>query len=219
IQQFRSFSQNPLFSKLFCKSLVSSMAMAWASSLILLFLLFTFSEANGREILVGGKSDSWKIPSSAAEALNHWAEATRFKIGDSLIWNYDPKQDSVVEVDQENYDRCNTSNSIAEYKDGNTKVKLNRSGPFYFISGAQGNCQKGEKLIVVVLSPNHDKPKKSPPSPSPGPVWSDTPVPSPMGFHTPAPAPEKSGGAGGFSGGVVAALMVFGSLVGMALFF
>ncbi|KAL7239253.1 hypothetical protein ACSBR2_005200 [Camellia fascicularis] len=41
---------------------------------------------------------------------------------------------------------------MAEHKDDNTKVKLNRSGPFYFISGEEGHCDKGQKLIVVVMS-------------------------------------------------------------------
>ncbi|KAJ4950673.1 hypothetical protein NE237_027505 [Protea cynaroides] len=215
-------------------------SMALFSSLILMMLSLTFSEANAREILVGGKVDAWKIPTSAAETLNHWAEATRFKIGDWLIWKYDPKQDSVVEVTKENYDKCNTSNPIAEYKDGNSKVKLNRSGPFYFISGAQWKCQKGEKLIVVVLSPNHNKPKPSPPplapspstvdpkAPTPSPVDPKAPTPSPVGpdpsaptameVGAPAPAPVKNGGAGGWRNGVITPLVVFGSLVGMALF-
>ncbi|KAJ4953971.1 hypothetical protein NE237_030803 [Protea cynaroides] len=205
-------------------------SVALFSSLILMMLFLTFSEAKDREILVGGRVDAWKIPTSAAETLNHWAEATRFKIGDWLIWKYDPKQDSVVEVTQENYDKCNTSNPIAEYKDGNSKVKLNRSGPFYFISGAQWKCQKGQKLIVVVLSPNHNKPKQSPPTPAPSssPVdpkartpstaGPDSVTPTAMEVGAPAPASVKSGGAGGWRNGVIAPLVVFGSLVGMALF-
>ncbi|KAJ4952625.1 hypothetical protein NE237_029457 [Protea cynaroides] len=203
-------------------------SLALASSLILMMLFLTFSEANSREILVGGRVDAWKIPTSAAETLNHWAGATRFKIGDWLIWKYDPKQDSVVVVTQQNYDQCNTLNPIAEYKDGNSKVKLNRSGPFYFISGLQWKCQKGQKLIVVVLSPNHNKPKQSPPLPAPSPLPVDpkAPTPSPVGpdplaptameVGAPEPAPAKNG-AGGWRNGVIAPLAVIGSLVGMAL--
>ena len=59
------------------------------------------------------------------------------------VWNYDPSKDSLLQVSKKDYDSCNTSSPIAVYKDGNTKVKLDRSGPFYFISGTRGNCEKG----------------------------------------------------------------------------
>lgn len=72
-----------------------------------------------------------------------------------LVWKYDPKEESVLQVTKEGYDKCNTSSPIKEHKDGNTKVELEHSGPFYFISGSHGNCEKGEKLIVVVLSEDH----------------------------------------------------------------
>ena len=58
-----------------------------------------------------------------------------------------------MQVNKEDYANCNSSNPIEEYNDGNTKVKLDRPGPFYFISGAKGHCVQGQKLIVVVMSP------------------------------------------------------------------
>lgn len=71
------------------------------------------------------------------------------------VWKYEGGKDSVVEVSKEDYAKCNTSNPIEEYSDGNTKVKLDRPGPFFFISGEKGHCEKGQKLIVVVMSPRH----------------------------------------------------------------
>lgn len=49
---------------------------------ILFFSLLSFTEA--RDHLVGGKTNSWKIPSSESDSLNRWAEKTRFLVGDSL---------------------------------------------------------------------------------------------------------------------------------------
>ncbi|THG13139.1 hypothetical protein TEA_016821 [Camellia sinensis var. sinensis] len=57
----------------------------------------------------------------------------------------------MVEVRKRDYITCNTSSPIIEHKDGNTNVKLDRSGPFYFISREEGHCDKGQKLIVVVM--------------------------------------------------------------------
>ncbi|KAJ1377599.1 Phytocyanin domain [Sesbania bispinosa] len=89
------------------------------SYLLLLFLLFGFSSA--REILVGGKPDSWKIPSSESGSLNQWAERSRFLIGDYLVWKYDGGKDSVLQVSKEGYANCSTSNPIKEYNDGNQR--------------------------------------------------------------------------------------------------
>ncbi|XVE53643.1 hypothetical protein DITRI_Ditri03aG0019500 [Diplodiscus trichospermus] len=136
--------------------------------LALVFLSFSFCEA--MDILVGGSENAWKIPNNSSDSLNQWAAKTRFKVGDVLIWKYDGKVDSVLQVTKENYESCNTSKPIKEYKDGNnTKVELDKSGPFYFISGADGHCPKGQKLQVVVMSEkhwDHDNPPVGSPTPA-----------------------------------------------------
>ncbi|GMY29177.1 early nodulin-like protein 1 [Fagus crenata] len=157
-------------------------------------LLFVLSYSEAREIMVGGKTDAWKIPSSQSDSLNQWAEGSRFLIGDSLVWKYDSGKDSVLQVNKENYVSCNTSNPIEEYKDGNTKVKLDRSGPFYFISGSKGHCEKGQKLVVVVLSPRHR-------------YTGISPAPSPVEFDGPAVAPTSS--ATKLQSGLMVALGIF----------
>jgi len=55
---------------------------AVSASLFFFFLLLGFSAA--KELLVGGKIDAWKIPSSEADSLNQWAEKSRFRVGDYL---------------------------------------------------------------------------------------------------------------------------------------
>lgn len=93
-------------------------------------------------------------------------------------------------MSKEDYLNCNVSNPIEEYKDGNTKVKLSRAGPYYFISGAKGHCQKGQKVIVVVLSPR-------------GRYTGISPAPSPVEFNGPAVAPTSS--ASSLGGGLMVA--------------
>ncbi|KAA8521705.1 hypothetical protein F0562_012378 [Nyssa sinensis] len=171
---------------------------ALSSLAVLLFLLFSFSEA--RDYLVGGKTDSWKIPSSESDSLNKWAESSRFLIGDSLVWKYDNNKDSVLQVSKRDYVTCNTSSPIEEYKDGNTKVKLDQSGPYYFISGAKGHCENGQKIIVVVMSARH------------GMFASISPAPSPVEFDGPAIAPTSD--ATSIQGTLMVAM---GVLVGFVL--
>ncbi|XP_071723948.1 early nodulin-like protein 14 [Rutidosis leptorrhynchoides] len=158
-------------------SIFAAILRSFPSSLALFLLLFS-SLCEARDILVGGKTDSWKIPTAQSDTINQWAGDSRFRIGDTLVLNYDKEKDSVLEVTKEAYMSCNTSNPITEYKDGNTKVKLDRSGPFYFISGAEGHCAKGLKLIVVVMSPRHST--------------ISSPAPSPMESEGPAVAPTSS---------------------------
>ncbi|KAK8976274.1 hypothetical protein V6N11_007762 [Hibiscus sabdariffa] len=147
------------------------------SSLVLLFLFLSISEA--KEILVGGKENAWKIPSSESDSLNNWAGNSRFRIGDSLVWKYDGGKDSVLQVTKEAYASCNTSAPVAEYKDGNTKLKLEKSGPSYFISGAKGHCEQGQKLVVVVLSPRH---RYTGISPAPSPAEVEGPAVAPTSY-------------------------------------
>ena len=109
------------------------------------------------------------------------------------MWKYDGGKDSVLQVNRENYANCSTSNSIVEYNDGNTEVKLDRPGPFYFISGAKGHCEKGQKLIVVVLSPRNR-------------FMDISPAPSPAEFEGPAIAPTS--GATALHGGIMVVLGV-----------
>ncbi|XP_077216813.1 early nodulin-like protein 14 [Tasmannia lanceolata] len=169
-------------------------------ALILITLLFSLSEA--KDFLVGGKTNAWKIPSSSSESLNQWAESNRFKIGDSLVWKFNDENDSVLQVTREGYESCNVSNPIATYKGGSANIKLERSGPFYFISGENGHCEKGQKLIVVVLSDRRGS--------------GISPASSPMEFEGPAIAPTSSAPGSvvtrsGFMGGFV----VLGCLVAM----
>ncbi|CAI9094626.1 OLC1v1030392C1 [Oldenlandia corymbosa var. corymbosa] len=160
-----------------------------------LFFLMSYSEA-GREILVGNKSDSWKIP-PRPDYFNKWAQNSRFIIGDTLVWKYDGSKDSVLQVNKRDYVTCNTSSPIAAYRDGDTKVKLNESGPHYFISGAVDHCEYGQKMIVVVLSEEHSR---IVPSPAPSPVQQE--------FQSPAmpPVSRASSLAGGCS--LIGMLMV-----------
>ena len=117
-----------------------------------LFFLLTVQIAVGSEFTVGGRN-GWAVPTgSEGETLNQWAERLRFHVGDTLLFKYQASQDSVLQVTPEAFQNCNTTSPIATYNDGNTAFKFPQSGPFYFISGAQGHCQKGQKIVVVVMS-------------------------------------------------------------------
>ncbi|XP_057957114.1 early nodulin-like protein 13 [Malania oleifera] len=160
-----------------------------SSSLVLLHLL-SLSEA--RNFVVGGNPRAWtQISETQSQSLNKWAETNRFHIGDTLEWS---KNDSVVQVSHKDYIGCNTSSPIADYKDGNTTVKLDHSGPYFFIGATQQLCKNGQKLIVVVMSERH------------GSYTGLSPAASPLA-EPQAPAVAPTSGAASFRSGVVVALM------------
>ena len=62
-------------------------------------------------------------------------------------------KDSVMEVTEEDYKKCNSSHPNFFSNTGNTVLKLDHTGPFYFISGVFGHCEKGQRMIIKVKSP------------------------------------------------------------------
>ncbi|OVA01333.1 Plastocyanin-like [Macleaya cordata] len=176
---------------------VSSRIAVMSIGLVLINLIMLTSFSEAKDFLVGGKSDAWEIPSSPqSQPLNQWAQSSRFQIGDSLVWKYEAGKDSVLQVNRESYMNCNLTNPIAEYKDGNTKVELKKSGPYYFVSGAKGHCEKGQKLIVVVMAPR-----------------SASPAPSPAGFDGPAVAPTSGVNGGSSRLGLMGMMVVLGMVM------
>ncbi|KAI5393704.1 early nodulin-like protein 1 [Lathyrus oleraceus] len=183
------------------------MAVSSSSSLLLLFVLFAFAAAAPKDYILGGKPDAWKVPSSESDSLNKWAESVRFHIADHLLFTYEAGKDSVLQVSKEDYVSCNISNPIKKYNDGKTKVRFDRSGPYYYISGEKGHCEKGEKVTVVVISQR---------SPSVAPV-SPASAPSPGGgVEGPAVAPSPTSSADVLQGGGV--LMAMGVVASMWVF-
>ncbi|KAL2555804.1 early nodulin-like protein 6 [Forsythia ovata] len=103
------------------------------------------------EFHVGGDA-GWAIPSSKNDQLyNDWASKDRFMINDTLRFEY--TKDSVLEVTQEEYEKCRSTHPMFFSNNGNTFYTLNHPGLYYFMSGVSGHCQRGLKMIIKVLEP------------------------------------------------------------------
>lgn len=71
------------------------------------------------------------------------------------------KKDSVMEVAKIDYNDCNSTRPSMFSNSGNTIFNLTRSGFFYFISGATGHCEKGQRMIVWVVGQDGSQGKTS----------------------------------------------------------
>ncbi|ESW26872.1 hypothetical protein PHAVU_003G155600 [Phaseolus vulgaris] len=173
--------------------------------LVMLSMCLLICCSQAKQYVVGGTANSWKTPLSSPHSLNHWANSHHFKIGDTLIFKYDERTESVHEVNETDYERCNTvGQEHVVFNDGNTKVLLTKSGFRHFISGNQSHCRMGLKLAVVVISRKPiDKPPCPSPAPSPSPL-SPAPSPSPLSpSPSPSPLPNNHGVTGSSSAGFV----------------
>ncbi|VVA98985.1 unnamed protein product [Arabis nemorensis] len=159
--------------------------------LVCLFMIV--NKADAREFAVGG-SNGWTVP-SGSQVYSQWAEQSRFQIGDSLLFVYQPNQDSVLQVTRDAYDSCHTDAPTAKFADGKTSFALTHSGPYYFISGNKDNCKKNEKLVVIVMadrSGNNKATPSSPPSPAPAPSGESAPSPPVTGTNDMPPSPTPT---------------------------
>ncbi|KAJ1412712.1 Phytocyanin domain [Sesbania bispinosa] len=143
------------------------------TSLLLVLLLAILSGPQcfclaSQEFQVGG-SKGWVVPpANDTNIYNEWASHNRFHIGDSIQFKY--KKDSVMEVGEVDYKNCNATHPTFFSNNGNTVLRLDHSGTYYFISGASGHCQKGQKMIVRVMVPDESLPQHAKSSGYHGPI-------------------------------------------------
>ncbi|XP_062152161.1 early nodulin-like protein 21 [Alnus glutinosa] len=132
-----------------------------SSTAVILFLLTIFPSlhhfsVSSFEFQVGG-TQGWVVPpANDSKIYNDWASENRFQVGDTLCFKY--RKDSVMQVNETDYKRCNSSHPNFFSNTGNTVFEFDYSGPFYFISGASGHCEKGQRMIVKVISPGEETP-------------------------------------------------------------
>lgn len=71
----------------------------------------------------------------------------------SWYLDFSYKDDAVMEVREDEYDKCHSAHPLSYSNNGHTDIKLDRPGLFYFMSGVQGHCERGQKMIIKVLEP------------------------------------------------------------------
>ncbi|KAK0598125.1 hypothetical protein LWI29_031898 [Acer saccharum] len=114
------------------------------SLLCSIFLLLSAASMHGVEAVKEfkvGDDIGWQEPgNNNTSVYSQWAGKNRFHVGDSLSFEY--MNDSVLLVEKWGYYHCNTSKDIIAFKNGKSSMKLDRPGPFYFISGMHLRSQQ-----------------------------------------------------------------------------
>eukprot|EP00250_Pteridium_aquilinum_P022905 c25892_g1_i1 orf=2-352(-) len=72
-----------------------------------------------------------------------WASRITFKQGDTLYFEYEANMHSVLMVNEQNYNTCNTRAPIMSDGGKGSKVVTLEVGTFYFICGLPAHCSDG----------------------------------------------------------------------------
>ncbi|CAL9026061.1 unnamed protein product [Prunus brigantina] len=144
------------------------MALRNIAALVLFVMMVLCGACSGAVYRVGD-SDGWT--SRGLVDYNKWASPKDFHVGDTLIFAYNNQFHNVMEVSDQDFQSCNATSAIATYTSGSDTFTLKRPGHFYFLCGAPGHCQAGQKVDIKVTLP---VPESLIPSPSPSPYGSSS---------------------------------------------
>ncbi|CAN6586595.1 unnamed protein product [Malus baccata var. baccata] len=90
---------------------------------------------------------------------------------------------NVMLVTKQDFESCNATAAIAVFTSGSDTITLKRPDHYYFLCGAPGHCQAGQKVDIKVTLP---MPQSSLASPNPAPQGS-----LPSDFH-PSSSPSNA---------------------------
>ncbi|VFQ85551.1 unnamed protein product [Cuscuta campestris] len=121
-----------------------------------------------------GDSTGWGLGGDYAT----WASDKTFKVGDSLVFNYQGGGHTVDEVSESDYKSCAAANSISSDSSGATTVQLKTAGKHFFICSSTGHCGQGMKLEVNVVRDSGSSSSSSATTPSSPAASSATPAAS-----------------------------------------
>ncbi|KAH1089421.1 hypothetical protein J1N35_016678 [Gossypium stocksii] len=109
-----------------------------------------------------------------------WSATKTFQVGDIIRFEYNAQFHNVMRVTHPMYKACNASAPLATYTTGNDTINITTKGHHYFICGAPGHCQAGQKVDINVLRTSETAPTTAPEGSTAASVpFASSPAPSP----------------------------------------
>ncbi|PON70241.1 Phytocyanin domain containing protein [Parasponia andersonii] len=115
----------------------------------------------------------WTIP-PFPDYYSNWSSSHFFKIGDSLVFDFETGRYNVIQVTRQEYESCTSWSPIKIINGGPGIIPLTERGVFYFICNFSNYCSLGQKIDITV----HDCRESYPPAPAPSPVSPPSPAPA-----------------------------------------
>ncbi|KAK9282527.1 hypothetical protein L1049_005447 [Liquidambar formosana] len=162
-------------------------AMALAKSAVVFFLIMALCGVSMAAVYKVGDSVGWTTEGPVD--YKKWASSKTFRVGDILIFEYNPEYHNVKQVKHPDFHSCNATYPVATYTSGNDSITIKRHGHYFFLCSFSNHCQEGMKIDIRVPKIT---PSPSLPSPSSSPSASPYPYDGPSPYPAMAPAPESS---------------------------
>ncbi|KAI3853033.1 hypothetical protein MKX03_033056 [Papaver bracteatum] len=111
-------------------------------------------------------SQGWIEPTQANENVySTWTAGKKFKVDDTLVFNFRTGAHDVAEVSKDQFDNCTDPNQNSVKTEGPANIKLTSTGLHYFICTIGPHCENGQKLAINVTKDSEtDTPSVSPPT-------------------------------------------------------
>ncbi|KAL6861266.1 hypothetical protein ACP4OV_016966 [Aristida adscensionis] len=122
--------------------------MAAVSVALAALLLVSSAAAAAATKYTVGDTSGWTTGADYAT----WASGKKFKVGDTLEFQYAGGAHTVDEVSASDYASCSSSNALSSDSAGSTTITLKTAGKHYFICGVASHCSGGMKLVVDVAA-------------------------------------------------------------------
>ncbi|KAL6129587.1 hypothetical protein ACLB2K_072937 [Fragaria x ananassa] len=145
----------------------------------------------------------WSIP-PRPDYYTNWSNSHFFKIGDTLVFNFEGGLSNVVQVTKQDYESCTVASAYKPFQifnNGPANFTLLDKGVLYFITNVSNYCSLGQKISVSVhecACPVNEPPSAPSVSPPPAAVppssvsW-NRPQPPAAQVMTPVGAPSPLG--------------------------
>lgn len=98
-----------------------------------------------KDIIVGD-DNGWKLNFD----YQAWAKDKVFKVGDTLVFKYQPPNHNVYKVNGTEYQNCTKPTENVGLTSGNDKIPLQSTGNKWYICGVKDHCAQGMKLSITV---------------------------------------------------------------------
>ncbi|KAJ7977397.1 Mavicyanin [Quillaja saponaria] len=141
---------------------------------VLCFLVVTYFGICCATVYKVGDSDGWI--QKDYDYYKDWAWSKTFYVGDTIVFEYKPNEDKVIQVrSHDDFRSCNTSDPKSVFTSGEDSVTMEKPGHHFFVSDK--HCKTGQKVDIRV---HHQVVPTPAPAPAPSPsAPSEAPGPSP----------------------------------------
>ncbi|BBN10005.1 hypothetical protein MPTK1_5g00140 [Marchantia polymorpha subsp. ruderalis] len=122
------------------------------SSAVLVVMMFIgFSNAFPyqlfhQDLVVGGDA-GWRV----GYDYKSWGNEVPVRVGDILEFRYTIGEHTLTLLkSREAFDKCDMSDPVEEYEDGDTRIELTKPGWMYFVDAYGDHCDIGVKMAIKV---------------------------------------------------------------------